>query len=325
MEDPYIVLELTRNASEEDVQRAFRVLALKFHPQQCSEVGPINKFLQVARAYDILSNRRWRSVYDHFGKAGLKVGFPAEDGTWSPGYHFHGDAMRVFHEFFGGDNPYDVYFHEAAALMGSLPVGEICKSLPAISYDLSLSLEELYFGATKKMKLLRRVLNADGQSSTVQESILSVPIGAGWRDGTQLIYNKMGDECPDMVPADVVFVVREKPHEIFSRNGNNLHCTMTLSLLQALVGCSLKIETLDGRKLGIAINDIVRPSYMKIILGEGMPIPGQAGEKGDLHITFNLQFPTTLSTSQKQALREVLASKHFVPAYTLTRTVFLNV
>uniref|UniRef100_A0A8C4QUZ3 DnaJ heat shock protein family (Hsp40) member B13 n=1 Tax=Eptatretus burgeri TaxID=7764 RepID=A0A8C4QUZ3_EPTBU len=291
------------------IRHSFSVISLVsvYAPTEASDLTVKDAFNAMLDHVDIIDERRsetaqtygvsagrWRSVYDHFGKAGLEVGFPAEDGTWSPGYRFHGDAMRVFHEFFGGDNPYDGF---GGRRQGSLPVWKVCKSPPAIFHDLSLSLEELYFGATKKMKLSRR------------------------RPGTGDTAGDRGTDCSNMVPADVVFIVREKPHEIFLRKGNNLHCTMPLSLLQALVGCSIKIETLDGRKLSIAINDIVRPGYMKTILGEGMPIPGRAEEKGDLHITFNLQFPATLTTSQKQALREVLTNRHCVTANTLSQVV----
>ena len=85
----------------------YRRLSLKFHPNKTQEPGAERKFKQVAEAYDILSDPKKRAVYDQFGEEGLRSGVPDSDtGGWTPGYTFHGDAIKVFREFFGGDNPF---------------------------------------------------------------------------------------------------------------------------------------------------------------------------------------------------------------------------
>ncbi|CAH3199417.1 unnamed protein product, partial [Porites evermanni] len=94
--------------------------------------------------------------------------------------------------------------------------------------------------------------------------------------------------------ADIVFIVKDKPHPIFKRDDDNLVYTATVPLGKALTGCVVDVPTLDGRLISIPINDIVKPGYQKIVPGEGMPISKNPNTKGDLIIQFNIEFPNQL-------------------------------
>ncbi|XP_048954849.1 dnaJ homolog subfamily B member 13 isoform X2 [Canis lupus baileyi] len=254
-----------------------------------------------------------RGIYDKFGEEGLKGGIPLEYGSqtpWTTGYVFHGNPEKVFHEFFGGDNPFGEFFDaeesEIDLNFGGLRGRGVKKQDPPIERDLYLSLEDLFFGCTKKIKISRRVLNEDGYSSTIKDKILTIDVKPGWRQGTRITFEKEGDQGPNIIPADIIFIVKEKLHPRFRRENDNLLFVNPIPLGKALTCCTVEVKTLDDRLLNIPINDIVHPKYFKKVPGEGMPLPEDPTKKGDLFIFFDIQFPTRLTPQKKQMLRQAL-------------------
>ena len=123
--DYYAILDVPRSSSIDQIHAAYRRLALKLHPDKNKDgINQDGKFFQnifwnfhqfffileqfsrVAEAYEVLRNLETRAVFDQFGEEGLKNGLPKKMGGWSEGYTFHGDAKRVFRDFFGTDNPF---------------------------------------------------------------------------------------------------------------------------------------------------------------------------------------------------------------------------
>lgn len=227
--DYYAVLQVTRNSEDAQIKKAYRKLALKNHPLKSSEPGAPEIFKQIAEAYDVLSDPVKRGIYDKFGEEGLKGGIPLEFGSqtpWTTGYVFHGNPDKVFHEFFGGDNPFSEFFdaegNDIDLNFGGLWGRGIQKQDPPIERDLYLSLEDLFFGCTKKIKISRRVLNEDRYSSTIKDKILTIDVRPGWRQGTRITFEKEGDQGPNIIPADIIFIVKEKLHPRFRREHDNL-------------------------------------------------------------------------------------------------------
>lgn len=169
-----------------------------------------------------------------------------------------------------------------------------------------MSLEDLFFGCTKKIKISRRVLNEDKYSSTIKDKILTIDVRPGWRQGTRITFEKEGDQGPNIIPADIIFIVKEKLHPRFRRELDNLFFVYPIPLGKALTCCTVEVKTLDDRLLNIPINDIVHPKYFKMVPGEGMPLPEDPTKKGDLFIFFDIQFPTRLTPQKKQMLRQAL-------------------
>ncbi|XP_038617616.1 dnaJ homolog subfamily B member 13 isoform X2 [Tachyglossus aculeatus] len=293
--------------------KRYRRLALKNHPHRNQEPGAADKFRQVAEAYDVLSDPLKKGIYDKFGEEGLKGGIPSEFGSeavWTEGYVFHGNAEKVFRGFFGGDNPFSEFFSadgsEVNVSFGGLRGRGVKKQDPPIERDLYLSLEDLFYGCTKKIKISRRVMNADRCSSTIRDKILTIDVQPGWRQGTRITFEKEGDQGPNIIPADIVFVVKEKLHPRFRREDDNLLFVSSIPLGKALVGCTVEVKTLDDRLLNIPINDIVHPKYVKLVPGEGMPLATDPAKRGDLYIFFDIQFPSRLTPAKKQLLRQAL-------------------
>ncbi|XP_025940950.1 dnaJ homolog subfamily B member 13 isoform X3 [Apteryx rowi] len=170
-----------------------------------------------------------KGVYDKFGEEGLKGGIPLEFGTensWTVGYVFHNNPYKVFKEFFGGDNPFAEFFAEDGSepnvAFGGLRGRGVRKQDPPIERDLYLSLEDLFYGCTKKIKISRRVMNEDGQTTAIRDKILTIDVRPGWKQGTRITFEKEGDQGPNVIPADITFVVQEKLHPRFKRAGDNL-------------------------------------------------------------------------------------------------------
>ncbi|XP_029107125.1 dnaJ homolog subfamily B member 13 [Scleropages formosus] len=312
--DYYIDLEINRTATDADIKNAYRRLALQFHPHTNSGPGSSERFLQVAESYEVLSDPRKKATYDKFGEDGLKGGIPCDyggNGAWTEGYTYHGNPEKTFRQFFGGDNPF-ADFHtqdgsEVSIEFGSLQDLGVKKQDPAIERDLHLALEDLFYGCTKKMKISRRIMNEDGHTSSIKDKILSIDVKPGWRQGTRIKFEKEGDQGPNCIPADIVFIVQEKAHPWFSRQQDDLIYTSHIDLEKALTGFSIEVETLDGRLVNVPVNDIVHPKYTKVVPGEGMPVSGDPSQRGNLIIQFEIHFPEKLSAESKRLLRQALA------------------
>ncbi|XP_076969728.1 dnaJ homolog subfamily B member 13 isoform X3 [Tamandua tetradactyla] len=204
------------------------------------------------------------------------------------------------------DQFFDAEGGEVDLNFGGLRGRGVKKQDPPIERDLYLSLEDLFFGCTKKIKISRRVLNEDGYSSTIKDKILTIDVKPGWRQGTRITFEKEGDQGPNIIPADIIFIVKEKLHPRFRRENDNLFFVNPIPLGKALTCCTVEVKTLDDRLLNIPINDIIHPKYFKKVPGEGMPLPEDPTKKGHLFIFFDIQFPTRLTPQKKQMLRQAL-------------------
>jgi len=236
--------------------------------------------------------------------------------------------------------------------------------------NLECTLEELYSGTTKKMKITRNTLckgckgngSADGKSytcttcdgqgtrvvmrqmapgmytqNTVQctkcrgegeiipdgkkcqtcsgekiieeKKILTVTIDAGTKDGKRVVFRGESNEVPGCQTGDVVFVVKEKSHPIFKREGVHLFMEKDVPLVNALTGFSFIVAHVDGkRKLLVTSEEgnVIKPGDAKEITGEGMPVPTRPYEHGNLYVKFNVVFPDKLNKTQTASLRKSL-------------------
>jgi DnaJ homolog subfamily A member 2 len=274
-----------------------------------------------------LSDVEKRAKYDKYGLEGLDDGGGADH------------AADAFSMFFGGRG------HRAAAPRR----GE------DMNHPIRVSLEDLYNGKTIKLAVNREVLEGqprmcpkcDGHGSILQlrqigigivqqiqrscpdcsgegyvcrkrkeRKVLEVLIEKGMKHNQKITFRGMGDEKPNMEPGNINFVVQEKDHDVFKRKGADLLIQKTVSLKEALTGCSWKITHLDGRHVVIQSRpgEIIQAEavggkpYVKVIPNEGMPSPGNPFVKGGLYVLFTVEFPQSgeLSDAAIKALRKAL-------------------
>ncbi|GAA0143597.1 chaperone [Lithospermum erythrorhizon] len=332
--DYYKILGVDKNAKDDDLKKAYRKLAMKWHPDK----NPDNKkeaeakFKQISEAYDVLSDPQKREVYDQYGEDGLKGGVPPP-GAGGATYFSTGEGPTqfrfstrnpndIFAEFFGFSGPFggaraskfgsmfgdDVFssFAEGGGGGGAMHHAASRKA-PPIEQNLPCSLEELYKGTSKRMKISREIADASGKTMPVEE-ILTINVKPGWKKGTKITFPEKGNEQQGIVPADLIFIIDEKPHNVFTRDGNDLVMTQKISLVEALTGYTVRLTTLDGRSLTIPINNVIHPTYEEVVQKEGMPTPKDPSNKGNLRIKFDIKFPARLNTTQKARVKELLGS-----------------
>uniref|UniRef100_A0A1A9VZL6 J domain-containing protein n=1 Tax=Glossina brevipalpis TaxID=37001 RepID=A0A1A9VZL6_9MUSC len=342
--DYYKILGIAKTATDEEVKKAYRKQALRYHPDKNKAPNSEEKFKEVAEAYEVLSDKNKREIYDKYGEEGLKNGGVRNggntNGTFT--YQFHGDPRATFAQFFGSSNPFASFFDMSdnlfdknvfdldtehdffASPFGLGPrqgLGGAFRSHsfnvhtpfkkekpqdPPVEHDLYVMLEEIYHGCVKKMKISRRVQLPDGTSKK-EDKYVSISIKPGWKSGTKVTFQKEGDQIPGRIPSDIVFIIRDKPHAMFKREGSDLRYTARLTLKQALCGVVFQVPTMSGDKLRIStMQEIIKPNTVKRIQGYGLPFPKDTTRKGDLLVAFDIQFPEKLTAAQKEMLRDML-------------------
>lgn len=179
-----------------------------------------------------------------------------------------------------------------------------CRDKPVV-HEIFLSLEELSRGCTKKMKIAAKVFNHDFSIARTVEKIVKMDVPAGSKDGTKIVVPSAGDIKPGIIPGDVIFVIRERPHPRFTRDDeNNLIYKVEITLREALTGCTINIPLLNGESLSLSTQDVVCHGTRKRITGKGMP--RGAGIRGDLLVEFTVNFPVQLNEQQKENLSRIL-------------------
>ncbi|CAI9786623.1 unnamed protein product [Fraxinus pennsylvanica] len=176
---------------------------------------------------------------------------------------------------------------------------------PSIEQQLECTLEELCFGSIKKIKIIRDAITDDGQIIE-EDEVLTVKVKPGWTKGTRITFEGMGNETPGTYPADVIFIVAEKRHPLFIREGDDLRLTVEIPLVEALTGCNISVPLLGGQEMNLTIDEIIRPGYEKILQGQGMAMQKESGKRGNLLIKFLVKFPE-LTNQQRFDVVNILA------------------
>lgn len=155
------------------------------------------------------------------------------------------------------------------------------------------------------MKINRKVQQPDG-STPREEKFINVDVKRGWKAGTKVTFAKEGDRLRNKIPADVIFIIRDKPHLIFGRDGNDILYTATVTLKQALCGSNIEIPTLTNKIPIQFTNEIITPKTKKRIQGYGLPKSKTPNTYGDLIVTFHIVFPEFLPSAIKDVLSNCL-------------------
>ncbi|EAW12633.1 putative DnaJ domain protein Psi [Aspergillus clavatus NRRL 1] len=173
-----------------------------------------------------------------------------------------------------------------------------------VEKELPLTLEEIFKGTTKKVTVKSKTFDASGKR-TVQDVTLEANIKPGLRTGSKIKYRGVGDQ-EEGGRQDVHLIVTEKPNPNFKRQGDNLITTVELSLKEALTGWERIVRTIDGKSIRVSKPGPTQPGHEEKFPGLGMTISKKPTDRGDLVVRVNVKFPATLTTSQKDILKDVL-------------------
>lgn len=340
MADYYKILGVPKSADEDALKKAYKTLALKWHPDRntANKAEAEKRFKEISEAYEVLSDPNKRAVYDQYGEEGLKSGMGAgcpggagfdPFGGAGGGQRFHfqqfGGNSRfrptnpedIFRQFFGGggmgqdfgfsmheDDSFDDYEMPTAGFHSSRPQSRSRRAKPEpLRRPLACTLEELYSGCTKKLKVTRKCVSAGRQP----EKVLTITVKPGWKSGTLIRFAGEGDEVSPGVAQDIEFVVEERPHSVFTRlDDNTLKCNIDLSLEEALCGFSKTVTMLDGKEMAVSNKHITQPGQELTFPGHGMPNSKDPSSRGPLVVVARVRFPVSLSDAQKERLRAAL-------------------
>ncbi|PCH38778.1 hypothetical protein WOLCODRAFT_23551 [Wolfiporia cocos MD-104 SS10] len=339
----YDLLEVSPDASESELKKAYRKKALRLHPDKG---GDPELFKEVTHAYEVLSDPQKRSTYDALGEAGL-----SESGGMGGM-----DPQDLFSQLFGG-----------GGFFGGGPSRGAPRKTKDLVHRVHVTLEDLYKGKTSKLSLTRNVIcskcagkggkegavqqcsgcrgsgvrvtlrqmgpmiqqiqqacdqcsgtgeminakdrckTCNGKKVVSEKKMLEVHIDKGMKGGQTINFRGESDQAPGVTPGDVVIVIEEKPHERFRRQDNDLVIDQEIDLLTALAGGQFAIKHLDDRALIVKISpgEVIKHADLKVIPGQGMP-SYRHHEPGDLFVHFTVKFPDHIDPASIPMLESVL-------------------
>jgi len=312
-DDYYKVLGLDKGASLEDIKKAYRKLALKYHPDRnpTDKKRAEEKFKEISEAYAVLSDPEKRKQYDEFGTDAFRQKFSQEDifrnfdindilrgfgfgnlggeFTWFGGAGGQGAKRRVYTQ--RRADPFGDIFGEAAyGQRETAPTKD-----QDIEYNLSITLEESVLGAEKKLSL---------RKGDITEEV-NVKIPAGISSGKKLRLAGKGLRSPYGGPAgDLYLNIQVLPHPIFSRDGDDLYVEKTVSFSQACLGTTIDVPTLGGPPKRMKVPPGTQ-SNTKIRM-KGFGVPHLKGEgRGDQYVRIFVDVPKKLNARQTELIKKL--------------------
>lgn len=350
--DYYEILGVSKGATEEELKKAYRKLAIKYHPDKNPDNPEAEeKFKEAAEAYDVLSNKDKRAQYDRFGHEGMRGGFGGGQGG---GMNME-DIFSQFGDIFGGGSPFESFFGGGG--------GRRQRKGSNLRIKLKLNLEEIANGVEKKIKV-NRLINAEGvtfktcntcggtgqmkkvvntmlgqmvSASTchtcngsgkiidkrppgvdstgleMKEEVIPIKIPAGVADGMQLSMSGKGNMAPGGgIPGDLLIVIEEIEDEQLKRDGNNIVYDLYVSFIDASLGGSMEVPTIDG-KVRIKIDPGTQSGKILRLRGKGVRDINGYG-KGDQLIHVNVWTPKKLTREETEILEKLRESENFAPS-----------
>uniref|UniRef100_A0A3B5MAI2 J domain-containing protein n=1 Tax=Xiphophorus couchianus TaxID=32473 RepID=A0A3B5MAI2_9TELE len=273
--DFYKVLGVLPESNEDEIKKAYRKMALKFHPDKNSDPDAEEKFKEIAEAYEILTDPQKRSIYDQFGEEAGQGNIFRQN--------FQNDPHATFSSFFHNSDNFDIFF-------GSDP-----------------DADEDLFNPFRRSTFTHLGGFAGYEAGLRKgEKVLNVVVKKGWKAGTRITFPREGDETLNSPPADITFILRDQDHPEYKRDGSNIVYTAQITLKEALCGCTVNVPTLDNRMMPLPCSDIIKPGEVRRLRGEGLPLPKSPSQRGDLVVEFQVLFPDRIPPQSREIIKHSL-------------------
>lgn len=301
----YEILGVSKTATADEIKKAYRKLALKFHPDKNPDNAEAEaKFKKISEAYAVLSDAKKREEYDTYGSAGFQQRYSQEDifrgfdlNDILNQFGFGGGSFRSggFRTHTGGGgNPFGDIFGQASGGCGGG-----CRPQPVKgqdhTYELSVSLEDVLNGAEKNISLRR---NGGNQN-------ISVKVPKGIESGKRLrLTGKGAPSSSGGPPGDLYLKVTVQPHPVFTRDGDNLMMENKIPFSEACLGTTVDVTTLEGKKFKVKVPAGVQQEAKLRIKEHGLPA-GPIGKRGDIYVKILVQIPKKMNRKQKKVVKEM--------------------
>ncbi|EUB64125.1 DnaJ subfamily B member [Echinococcus granulosus] len=312
--DYYSLLEVPRGASEEEIRKAYRRLALLYHPDKNATAEAEARFKEISKAYEassVLGDAEKRRLYDLYGNGCLKGPPPMR----SFGSSFDGDcgAFHTFQMFFGGDKAFKPFVEVTTNPASKDSSSTFHRTKRDIEHPVKVRLDELLGNTQRRMRVHRRRFDCLSRCYVQENRVLTFNIPPGAQNGTRIRFEREGNEAtPNEPPGDVVFILQEEAHELFLREDCNLRT-------------GLKMEPMPS-----SLSPLIIP-------GGGLPdirskdMDGNAAadsfdsqklKRGDLIVHFEIELPSLLPNKPKtEAIRSALPGQGQLKFQYLPRQV----
>ncbi len=307
--DFYAVLGVSRTASADEIKKAYRKLAMKYHPDK----NPGDKkaeetFKELSEAYEVLSDEKKRQMYDQFGFAsgGGPQGQPGGGfggGAGPGGFHSQEDFQDIFGDIFG-----DVF--GGGARGGGFGGGGFRQSRKQrgadLRYTLNVSFEESAVGCEKTISFVRQRNNRDDSAK------LSVKVPAGVKQGQRLKLTGEGDAGSNGGPnGDLYVIINVQDHSLFKREDDDVLLDVPVSYVDAILGGEVEVPTLTGR-VALKIHPGTHSGQIFRLKSKGFPKQGGFGA-GDMRIRVLVDTPQNITSKQRELIQELAKSSDETP------------
>jgi len=306
--DYYKILGVDRNATEEEIKKAYRRLARQYHPDMNKgNKEAEERFKEINEAYQVLSDPEKRRKYDQLSdswRAWQQAGFNPADFDWSRWFAgTQPGTRRVRVQFVGVEDLGDLrdflrggfsdFFNAIFGGMGASPEATYWGyDTSSLDYEqpVQITLEEAYRGTT------RRIRTADGRT-------IEVRIPPGVHTGSRVRLAGQGARFGG-ARGDLYLKIEVLPHSKFERKGDDLYCKVPVDLYTAVLGGEVPVDTLDGRVM-LRIPPETQNGRTFRLRGKGMPKLNRPGQYGDLYVTVEVKLPTNLSSREREIFRQL--------------------
>lgn len=273
--DYYSTLGLKRGASDADIKKAYRSMAMKYHPDRG---GDETKFKEISSAYEALSDPQKKKIIDMGGDPNAQPGY----GNPNQGpFEFHfgtGNFEDIFNNFGFGFNQRQMRRNKT------------------LSINVEITLEEVLTG---------KDISAEVGIPGGKSRIINISIPQGIEHSQQIRYEGMGDDSiKGIPPGDLIVNVFVRPHRLFRREHDSLIYEKSISVWEAIVGSTLNIDTIDGKNLDITVPAGTQPDTVLSCRGEGLPNI-RTKQRGNLLIKIKVLIPRNLSQEQLEKVKEI--------------------
>jgi curved DNA-binding protein len=297
--DYYQILGVDKKASQEEIKKAYRKLAVKYHPDKNQGVKSAEeKFKEVSEAYEVLGDPEKRKQYDKLGanwKQYQHAGFdtwPSQGGGHGRTYSYQGTDDDA--DFFGSSGFSDFFesFFGRGRSQRSSPFGgmEFDTAPSDLSGEIPITLEEAFHGT-------ERIVDLGGEK-------IKVKIKPAAYEGLTLRAKGKGQRSRNGKAGDLHLTIRILPNVKYERKGDDLHTEAPLDLFTALLGGKQEVPTLSG-KISITLKEGTQNGKVVRLKGKGMPVYNRAGEYGDLYVKLIVKIPEHLTPHQKQLIQKL--------------------
>ena len=360
MSDYYSVLGINKSASQDEIKKAYRKMALKYHPDRNKDPGATDKFKEIGEAYEVLSDPEKKDIYDKYGKEGLE----------NHGHMPSGNAADIFNMFFGGGSPFGGMFggggNPFSAMFGN--GGNMEEQPDNIKLRLGVSIQDVYNGCTKNITIPINVVcpkckgskmkpgksidkckycngsgmftqqrgnmimqstcpHCRGRGKSINEADkcdkchgngivkkdteFKVPIKKGTKTGDSYLSNE-GNFTPSGKQGKILFefiVKNDETFKVSENNSNNLEISCEVNLIDSLLGASINVKHINGKKYTVKLSKIVNNKQKINVPGLGLPLKENPNKYGDLIVTINLIMPEVITDEQKTELKKTFDYK----------------